>query len=252
MVKGLDVFRNHFRDYINRYILIGGTACDLAMEEAGLPFRATKDLDIVLCIEALDREFVEAFWNFIRRGGYQSQEKASGKKQFYRFTNPADKTFPYMLELFSRKPDALSIADDNHLTPIPINDEVASLSAILLDDGYYSFITQGKRERDELPFIGADRLIPLKAKAWLDLNQRKQLSETIDSKNIRKHMNDVFRLYQIADPSLRISLPANIARALRLFFSLIPAETIDLKSLGLGTTTIESIITELKRMYGLN
>jgi len=252
MVKGLDVFRNHFRDYINRYILIGGTACDLAMDEAGLPFRATKDLDIVLCIEALDREFVEAFWNFIRRGGYQSQEKASGKKQFYRFTNPADKTFPYMLELFSRKPDALSIADDNHLTPIPINDEVASLSAILLDDGYYSFITQGKRERDELPFIGADRLIPLKAKAWLDLNQRKQLSETIDSKNIRKHMNDVFRLYQIADPSLRISLPANIARDLRLFFSLIPAETIDLKSLGLGTTTIESIITELKRMYGLN
>ena len=252
MVKGLDVFRNHFRDYINRYILIGGTACDLAMEEAGLPFRATKDLDIVLCIEALDREFVEAFWNFIRRGGYQSQEKASGKKQFYRFTNPAYKTFPYMLELFSRKPDALSIADDNHLTPIPINDEVASLSAILLDDGYYSFITQGKRERDELPFIGADRLIPLKAKAWLDLNQRKQLSETIDSKNIRKHMNDVFRLYQIADPSLRISLPANIARDLRLFFSLIPAETIDLKSLGLGTTTIESIITELKRMYGLN
>jgi hypothetical protein len=252
MVNGLDVFRNYFRDYINRYILIGGTACDLAMEEANLPFRATKDLDIVLCIEVLDREFVEAFWDFIRIGGYQVQEKASGKKQFYHFTKPADKTFPYMLELFSRKPDALSIADESNLTPIPTEQEVASLSAILLDDGYYSFITQGKRESDGLPFIGADRLIPLKARAWLDLNHRRQQGETVDSKNIRKHKNDVFRLYQIVEPGNLVSLPTSIAKDLRLFFNLISTEAIDLKSLGLGSTNIESIITELKRMYGLD
>jgi len=34
-------------------------------------------------------------------------------------------------------------------------------------------------------------------------------------------------------------------------FSLIPTEEIDLKSLGLGSTTLASIITELKRMYGI-
>lgn len=252
MVKGLDIFRKHFRDYINRYILIGGAACDMAMEEAGLAFRATKDLDIVLCIEVLDRAFVEAFRDFIRIGGYQLQEKASGKKQFYRFSKPAEKTFPYMLELFSRKPDALFIADESHLTPIPIEEEVASLSAILLDDGYYSFIIQGKRERDGLTVIGADRLIPLKARAWLDLNNRKQQGEVIDSRNIRKHRNDVFRLYRIAEPGNRVSLPANIAKDLRLFFNLISDEAIDLESLGLGSTTSESIIAELKRMYGLD
>jgi len=252
MVKGLDIFRNHFRGYTDRFILIGGTACDLAMEEASLPFRATKDLDIVLCIEILDRAFVETFWDFIRLGRYQIQEKASGKKQFYRFTKPADESFPYMLELFSRKPDALSIADESHLTPLPTEEEIASLSAILLDDGYYFFIIQGKKEMDGLPVIGADRLIPLKAKAWLDLNQRKQQGEEIDSRNIRKHKNDVFRLYQIAEPGNLISLPENIAKDLQLFFSLMPSEEIDLKSLGLGSTTIESIIAELKRMYGLD
>jgi hypothetical protein len=252
MVKGLDVFRNHFRKYINCYILIGGTACDLAMEEAGLSFRATKDLDIVLCIEALDRDFVEAFWNFIRVGGYQIQEKTSGKKQYYRFTKPVNKTFPYMLELFSRKSDALSIADDSHLTPIPTEEEVSSLSAILLDDGYYSFITHGKREIDGLPVIGVDRLIPLKAKAWLDLNHRKQQGDNIDSRNIRKHKNDVFRLYQIAEPGNRVSLPSSIAKDLQLFFSLISDEAIDLGSLGLESTTLESIITELKKMYRLD
>ena len=53
------------------------------MEEAGLDFRATKDLDIVLCIEALNSEFVKAFWEFIKMGKYRIQEKSTGKKLFY-------------------------------------------------------------------------------------------------------------------------------------------------------------------------
>lgn len=252
MVKGLDIFRKHFRDYTDCFILIGGAACDLAMEEAGLAFRATKDLDIVLCIEALDRAFAEAFWDFIRIGGYKIQEKSSDKKQYYRFSKPGDASFPYMLELFSRKPDALSIADESHLTPIPIDEAAASLSAILLDDGYYSFITQGKEEKDGLSIIGANRLIPLKAKAWLDLSHKKQEGHFINSKDIRKHRNDVFRLYRIADPGNRIPLPANIVKDLELFFILISDEAIDLKSLGLGSITLDSIIIDLKRLYGLD
>ena len=53
MVRGLDVFREHFAGHADQFVLIGGTAATLAMEEAGLEFRATKDLDIVLHIEAL-------------------------------------------------------------------------------------------------------------------------------------------------------------------------------------------------------
>lgn len=47
MVRGLDVFREHFRAFSDRYVLIGGTACEIVMREAGLGFRVTKDLDIV-------------------------------------------------------------------------------------------------------------------------------------------------------------------------------------------------------------
>ena len=107
MVRGLDLFREHFREFTDQYVLIGGSACDLAMEEAGLDFRATRDLDIVLCAEALSRPFVEAFWAFIDAGGYEIQEKATGEKQFYRFTKPQDDRFPLMLELFTREPDVL-------------------------------------------------------------------------------------------------------------------------------------------------
>ena len=60
MVRGLDLFREHFKDFADRYVLIGGTACDLIMSNVGLQFRATKDLDIVLCIESIDREFARA------------------------------------------------------------------------------------------------------------------------------------------------------------------------------------------------
>ena len=65
MVKGLELFRDHFEAFTGHYTLIGGAACDLAMNEAGLSFRGTKDLDIVLCTEVLDADFGRAFWENI-------------------------------------------------------------------------------------------------------------------------------------------------------------------------------------------
>lgn len=44
MVRGLNRFKAHFESFSDRYVLIGGTACSLAMEEVGLEFRATRDL----------------------------------------------------------------------------------------------------------------------------------------------------------------------------------------------------------------
>ena len=58
--KGACTLPRPFHAFNDRYVLIGGTACDLLMSDAGLAFRATRDLDIVLCLEALDREFAEA------------------------------------------------------------------------------------------------------------------------------------------------------------------------------------------------
>ena len=46
MVIGLDLFKKHS----DNYVLIGGSAADISLEEVGLEFRVTKDLDIVLCV----------------------------------------------------------------------------------------------------------------------------------------------------------------------------------------------------------
>ena len=140
MVRGLDIFRQWFAPFANQYVLIGGTAASLTMEEAGLPFRATKDLDIVLIVEALDSAFAERFWAFIEAGDYEVRERSEGDRIPYRFQKPKAEDFPAMLELFSRAPEGLSLAADSRLTPLPIDEAAASLSAILLDEAYYTFL----------------------------------------------------------------------------------------------------------------
>ena len=32
MVKGMDVFREYFADYMDQYVLIGGAACDISFQ----------------------------------------------------------------------------------------------------------------------------------------------------------------------------------------------------------------------------
>lgn len=71
MVRGLAIFQDWFKDFENQYVLIGGTAASIAMTEAGMPFRGTKDLDIVLHVEALTPAFGQRFWAFVQAGGYQ-------------------------------------------------------------------------------------------------------------------------------------------------------------------------------------
>ena len=251
MVNGLDRFQSHFSDYTDRYVLIGGTASSIAMEELGGSFRATKDLDIVLCVESLDRAFAEAFWEFIRAGGYENRQKSTGKRLFYRFYAPNQAGFPEMLELFARVPDALDLPEDATLTPIPVDDEVSSLSAILMDDAYYTFVMERRVVIHGLPVIKADALIPLKARAYVDLMDRRERGDAIDSKNIRKHKNDIVRLFTILERADTIPLTESLRRDLNLALIRIGQEPIDLKSLGVSTLQLPQLIAELRRIYDL-
>jgi hypothetical protein len=253
MIRGLDIFRQHFADFTEHYVLIGGSASELVMNEAGVDFRATKDLDIVLCIEALDKAFAETFWAFVQAGGYEVQEKSSGKKIFYRFTKPVDETYPIMLELFSRNPDNLVLGDDSQLTPIPVAEDVSSLSAILMDDNYYQFLHQHKITIDGISVVKQECIIPLKARAWLDLNKRKAKGENVDTKNIKKHKNDVFRLFQVISPELRVELSQSIADdMIRFFEGLAEEPDLPLKNFGLEGLGVIDVIDTLRNVYNLS
>ena len=147
MVNGIDLFKEHFSDYKEQYTIIGGFACDLLMTDAGLDFRQTVDIDMVIIIEALTTEFASAFWTFIDNGGYQARQRSSGQPEFYRFVNPTDPSYPKMIELFSRPQNHVKLQPNTHLMPLHIDDAVSSLSAILLNDDYYS-------EEEALKLVG--------------------------------------------------------------------------------------------------
>ncbi len=80
MVRGLPKFREHFRDCEQEYVLIGGAACDQWFGARGLQFRATRDLDIVLLVEALSPSFLRSFWAFAKDGGYRRPLSSTGAR----------------------------------------------------------------------------------------------------------------------------------------------------------------------------
>ena len=248
MVKGLNGFKEWFRGYEDQFVIIGGTACDILMSEEGQDFRATKDIDMVLLVEALTADFGAKFWAYVEDGEYEHRKKSSAEPQFYRFSHPQKAGFPEMIELFSKRLDYISLPEDAVLTPLPLDDDLSSLSAILLDDEYYNLLLSGKTIIDGVSILNAEHLIPFKVKAWLDLTARKADGQAIDSKNIKKHKNDVFRLSQLLTPNSTLSASAAIKTDLENFFDAMKTESVDLKALGIRGTT-EETVSKIMKVY---
>ncbi len=248
MVTGLINFQEWFKGYEQQYTIIGGTACDLLMSSEGLDFRATKDIDLVLIIEAVTPEFGKHFWEYIIQAGYKHQNKSTGLPQFYRFSNPINPGCPFMIELFARRMDTLMLPESATLTPLPIDDDISSLSAILLNNEYYEFLLHGRIQIDGIPILDAGYLIPFKAKAWLDLMNRKSIGENVDSKNIRKHKNDIFRLSVLLAQNTRINVTSEIYKDMQMFLHAMQQEDINTKQLGLSRTK-EDILKVLSNTY---
>jgi hypothetical protein len=224
MIRGLDVFREHFADYKKAFVLIGGVACHEWLSTQGLEFRATKDMDVVLIVEALDSGFVKRFWEFIEAGKYQGRFKAEDGRQLYRFVKPEDERYPVMIEIFTRKPEGIDLAEGQQVVPVKLDGDSASLSAILLNDEYYSLIREQHNEEKNLPFANPAALIPLKARAYLDLTERAAKGEKVKSEDIAKHRTDVFRIAATLRAEAGPPIPAAIREDLQKFLAAFPVE----------------------------
>lgn len=219
------------------------------MEAEELPFRATKDIDMVLIVEALTSEFGEAFWKFVQDAGYHYINKGTGEAQFYRFSNPKSHEYPYMIELFSRKPEWMPPEVESRYAPVIIDEDISSLSAILLNDEYYGFLKKGTKVIDGLSILRAEHIIPFKAKAWLDLTNRKNMGDSIDSRDIKKHKNDIFRLSVLLTPNEGFHLTTEIENDMALFLEAMKKDNIDLKQLGITGTTKNDVVEALYAYY---
>ena len=156
-----------------------------------------------------------------------------------------------MIELFSRRPGILDLPHGAVLTPIPVEDDVIRLSAILLKDSYYQALHSARQKIEGVAIIDETLLIPLKARAFLDLTARSHAGHKVDGKNIRKHRNDVFRLVQLLRSDSLITLPEPIRHDLQTFVDQTAADdSLDPKAFDVPFSRAEAVDL-LRSAYGL-
>lgn len=252
-MHGVEIFSEHFRDFKENYVVIGGMACEDHLNTQGLEFRVTKDIDLIILVENLNHAFVSQLWDFVVKGGYRQKEKEQQKRQYYRFVNPEDSSFPFQLELFSRLPDMIEEQGKMVFTAIPTDEELSSLSAILMDEEYYTFTKEQSDHDGNFRRANAFSLICLKAKAYLNLSEEKTKGENIDSKKIKKHRNDVFRLALTLTEDDLIIVKGKIKEDLTTFLDEMTQNPPDingvLRNMGVSGVLVNDLLAQLRTTF---
>lgn len=190
---GFDHFCNYLTGLENLYVIIGGGAASILMEDEGLEFRATKDVDLVVLSRS--DELNTRILSYVKDGGYITKEATEGSPRYYRFREPTKKDCPVLIEVFARNELNLDLQDGQYIIPIH-DDAVERLSAILLDDEYFEIIQKNLvTSKSGIPLINALANICLKARAHRELFDRKAAGDkNIDEKSIQKHLKDIWRI----------------------------------------------------------
>lgn len=201
MVGGLDKFREAFADFTDNFVIIGGTACDEVLSGTIMRPRPTLDIDIIVIVENMTIAFANTFWKFISDGGYRPgvRKNTDGTPKYvlYSFDNGAE-GFPIKIELLSHHNEVFTKAA--HTEPLPIEGDVSSLSAIILDEPYYELTVRNTFISKGLRYASPVALAALKARAYLNLLAEREAGHHVNSKDILKHRNDVLKLTATMTP----------------------------------------------------
>lgn len=250
MVNGLAKFREFFADHADDFVIIGGVASVLLLEEAALSTRNTNDIDMVLCVDVINSALAGKFDAFLKAGRYQKYQYTDGEKRFYRFSDPEDASFPKTLELFARPPSDLQLPDDARYVRLDVEDAQVSLSALLLDKEYFDAIKDHRRMLEGIPILQPSLLIPFKARAYLDLAARVAANDGTDSNKALKHARDVFRLARLLRPDQPVALPTPLQNDVRAFSSAMGTVAINPKDFEVNLTK-EQGLDVLTQVYSL-
>lgn len=224
MVGGLVKFREAFANFSDNFVIIGGTACDEVLRGTEMTPRATLDIDIVVIVENMTRDFAVAFWDFIRRGGYQpgkrKNQEGTPKYVLYSFDNGLA-GFPVKIELLARHNEVFENAA--HIEPLPIDGIVSSLSSIILEEPFYNLTVSNSFLSEGLRYASPIALMALKSRAYLNLITDKANGKEVNSKDISKHRNDVIKLAAITPGSEQAEVGKDIIDTMKEFTSLMLA-----------------------------
>lgn len=154
-----------------------------------------------------------------------------------------------MLEILSTNSIELKSPTGQNIGRLTVEEEVVSLSAMLLNDDYYNFIHENKLDIDGLSTVNVSCLIPLKIRAWLDLSEKKKENPNIRSSSVNKHKNDVLRLEQLLPGDKYDRAPQCVQDDVNDFNVKILEIGVDLRSLDIKNRTLEEITIHLDDYY---
>jgi len=257
---GIEKIREYLGGFNANYVIIGGTAYNLNMEEADLQGRATKDIDMIVVCESINTEYIKQFWKFIKEGNYKvcqvNTDNEKIKRSYYRFIEPSDSSFPAYIELFSRVLDGITIPEDSHLVHIKLDEEyLSSFSAILMDDDYYNYAVSHSIGIQGINVLDKDALLVLKVKAYLNNRKRKDKGQSVHQEDIDKHKKDVYRLSFLFTGEERYEVSENIKVDLRNFLKELENNPISTKaiskSMGLVEFTMQDFVQRIEKIFVL-
>ena len=104
---------------------------------------------------------------------------------------------------------------------------------------------------DGVSVLGAEYLMLFKMKAWLDLRQKKAERIHVNERDLKKHKNDVFRLFPLADPTAQVEVSPAVAADIRQFTAAMEQEPVDSPRLGLTGVSLSEICDALEKMITL-
>lgn len=214
---------SYLSSYPSDYLIIGGTAAELVLSQRSVPFRETKDFDIVICWDGKGELFPKVLVALLRDGGYRSRLRNS-KKTAYRFEDPLKSGYPSIIELFCKRGTGIASLD-GHLakTEIPIDDD--RLSAIVLDERLYEFAQAHRTSIDGLSVLDIHGLVFLKCIAYFE-NHDLFLRGKADRHDYLKHRRDIIVLLGAMRPDeiRRIDHPSDFDECLLGFLDVLKEE----------------------------
>src|SRR5574344_817469 len=224
-MEGLVKVREAFAEYSENYVVIGGAACDITMTNTVVRPRATHDIDMIVIVENMTEAFANRFWQFVREAGYRPEKR----KQ------EAGEPQGFVIE------------------PIPTDEDVSSLSAIIMDDDYYQFTIAHSQLTDGIRHANSAALIALKARAYLNLMADKRDGKHVNTKDIKKHRSDILKNVVIMTED-NIEAPASIVACIREFVASIRADWSTLaeplsKSLGQDEAFVTGLLDQLDELF---
>lgn len=256
-MEGLNKFKEAFAEFTDNYVIIGGTACDITMTGTVVRPRATHDIDMIVIVENMTPAFGERFWRFVAEAGYRPEKRKPKegepvKYELYRFLDGKPE-YPEMIELLARHPDVLGEPRNLTIEPLPFDDEVSSLSAIIMDDDIYHFTVQHSVLTDGIRHADSAALIALKGKAYLNLCRDKKNGQHVNTKDIKKHRSDVLKNVVIITDD-EIAAPDSIVQCIKDFVTSIRADWSELaeplaKSLAQDVTFVDALLAQLDELF---